>query len=339
MTAMRPTVSVIIPVFNEERHIDGCLDAVAAQTYDGPVEVLVVDGRSTDRTRALVGRRPGVRLLDNPRRIQAAALNIGLREATGDVVVRVDGHCTIAVDYVASCVDALERTGAVMVGGAMRPVAEGWRQRGIAAAMSSRLGAGPARFHLGGPSGWVDTVYLGAYRRENALAVGGYAEDVGVNEDAEFAIRMSARGGIWYDETIRSTYVPRSGFRPVVRQFYRYGRSRAATVRRHPRRLRVRQLLAPGLVVGLLSPQRRPVAAAYGVAVIAGAAARKAGERNAAPAYAVTLPAMHLSWGVGFIVGLLSPPGPPAEPMDGGDAGPGQRIPLDVHPHPVDERP
>lgn len=302
---MQPTVTVAIPVLNEEAHIDACLDAVAAQTYPGIVEVLVVDGGSTDATRAMVAERPGVRLLENPRRIQAAALNIALSEAKGDVLVRVDGHCVIAPDYVAMCVEALQRTGAAMVGGAMTPVAEGALQRGIASAMASKLGAGPARFHHGGASRPVDTVYLGAYPTGLAREVGGYAEDVGVNEDAEFAIRMGAKAPVWFDEAIRSTYVPRSSIKAVGRQFYRYGRSRAATVRRHPGSLAGRQLAAPLLVLGLLAPGRRVVAGAY-LALVAAGCAKEAGKDPAAGAAMVAVvPTMHLSWGIGFLRGLV----------------------------------
>ncbi|MDQ2825401.1 MAG: glycosyltransferase [Actinomycetota bacterium] len=264
-----------------------------------------MDGGSTDATCALVAGRPGVRLLHNPRRIQAAALNIALSEAKGEVFVRVDGHCVIAPDYVERCVEALGLNRAAMVGGAMTPVAEGLIQRGIAAAMASQVGAGPARFHTGGASGGVDTVYLGAYPSELAREVGGYAEDVGVNEDAEFAIRMGARGPVWFDETIRSTYVPRSSIRDVARQFFRYGRSRAATVRRHPTSLAFRQLAAPLLVLGLLSPRRRAVAATYVTVVLASAAGRARRDPVTGAVMAAVVPTMHLSWGVGFLRGLL----------------------------------
>lgn len=301
----KPTVTVAIPVLNEAGHIDVCLDAVEAQTYGRIVEVLVIDGGSTDGTQSLVAQRPGVRMLTNPRRIQAAALNIALAAAKGEVFVRVDGHCEIAPDYVERCVDALELTGAAMVGGAMTPVAAGAVQRGIAAAMASKLGAGPARFHSGGPSCQVDTVYLGAFATEQARNVGGYAEDVGVNEDAEFAIRMRQRGAIWFDDTIHSTYVPRSTLRAVGRQFYRYGRSRAATVRKHPRSIAARQLVAPLLIVGLLSPRRRLVAGTYITLVIVRSGCEVAKDPAAGPAMAAALPTMHLSWGLGFLSGLL----------------------------------
>jgi hypothetical protein len=248
-----------------------------------------------------------VRLLENPRRIQAAALNIALAEADGEVFVRVDGHCVIAPDYVERCVEALEETGAAMVGGAMNPVADEWLPRGIAAAMTSPLGAGPARFHVGGEGAWVDTVYLGAYATALARMVGGYREDVGVNEDAELAIRMRREGGVRFDPSIRSTYIPRSSVRAVVRQFYRYGRSRAATVRHHPADVAPRQLVAPLLVLGLASPWRRPVGAAYAAVIVAAGARQLARDPRSALGFSLALPAMHVPWGLGFLRGLLVP--------------------------------
>jgi succinoglycan biosynthesis protein ExoA len=170
------------------------------------------------------------------------------------------------------------------------------------------MGAGPARFHVhGAPAGWVDTVYLGAYRVADALAVGGYAEDLAVNEDAEFAIRMRARGGVWFDPSIRSTYTPRATFTSLARQFHRYGRGRATTAIRHPRQVRPRQLVAPALVLGLLSGRRREVALAYGALVAGRAVYEAARHPDSAAALAVALPVMHLSWGIGFLRGLVSP--------------------------------
>lgn len=302
MTA--PTVTIAIPVLNEERFIDECLQAVAAQTYGKIVEILVVDGGSEDRTREMATRWQGVRVLDNPRRIQAAALNVAVAAARGDVIVRVDGHCRIAVDYVERAVAALLETGAAMVGGGMSPRASGAVQEAIAAAMASRLGAGPARFHGDAPPGWTDTVYLGAYRTAVAREAGGYSEDVGVNEDAEFAIRMAPRGGIWYDPSIRSEYTPRSSLRALARQFYRYGLSRAATVKKHPRAIAPRQLVSPLLLAALVSPVRRIVAPVY-VGGVLYTAARQARSLRVRTIFALVLPMMHLSWGAGFYVGVV----------------------------------
>ena len=305
--ATRPTVTISIPVLNEEAFIDRCLNALDRQTYARIVEVLVIDGGSTDRTRELASRHRLVRVISNPRRIQSAGLNLALREANGDVFIRVDGHCEVADDYVARCVDSLQQTGAHMVGGAMTPEARGtFLQRGIAAAMSSRLGAGPARFHSGGLAGWVDTVYLGAYRTEDALAIGGYAEDQPTNEDAEFAHRMRQRGGVWFDPTIRSRYVPRSSIRALSRQFWRYGHGRAVTVRKHPASLSPRQLVAPALVILLLSPWRRRATALYLSGVAGRAVLEARSDPGAAVGFALSLPTMHVMWGSGFLFGVLS---------------------------------
>lgn len=302
----QPTVTVAIPTYNESQHIDACLSAVTAQTYPDVIEVLVVDGGSEDDTRALATCHPGVRVINNPGRIQSAALNIAIEAAKGDVLVRVDGHCELAPDYVQAAVRALAETGAAMVGGGMTPVAVGAVQRGIAEAMGSAIGAGPARFHTGGAPGWVDTVYLGVYRTDLARAVGGYATDVGVNEDAEFAHRIGASGGVYYDPAIQSTYVPRSSVAAVAKQFYRYGRSRAKTVRRHPDVLAPRQLAAPALVLGLVSPWRKQVAIAYGVVVLTRAAMTARRDPVAGATVGATLPAMHLSWGIGFLQGIVT---------------------------------
>lgn len=304
--ARRPTVTVTVPVLNEAAHIERCLGAVDRQTHPGIVEVLVVDGGSTDDTVRLAQRHARVRVVVNPHRIQSAALNLALAQAAGEVFVRVDGHCEIAPDYVASCVSALERTGASMVGGAMVPSAGGGLlQRGIAAAMASWLGAGPARFHVGGTPGPVDTVYLGAYRTADAQAVGGYAEDQPVNEDAELAQRMRPRGPVWFDPNIRSTYVPRSTIPALGRQFWRYGQGRAVTVRKHPASLSPRHLVGPVLVLGLLSPWWRKVLAGYLAVVGAGAVHEARSDPTAAPGFAASLPTMHLLWGAGFLLGLI----------------------------------
>jgi glycosyltransferase involved in cell wall biosynthesis len=302
-----PTVTVAVPVLDEEQHLRAALASIAAQTYPEIIEVLVADGGSRDRTREIAASYPGlpVRVLDNPGRIQAAGLNVALRAAQGNVFVRVDGHCVLERDYVERCVATLSDTGASLVGGGMTPESDGRVQRGIATAMSSRFGAGPARFHTGGEPGWVDTVYLGAFVTELGRRVGGYAEDVGVNEDAELAIRLGRIGGVWYEPTIRSRYTPRSDLTALGRQFFRYGRSRALTIRRHPRTIRARQLAAPGLVLALASPWRRPVALVYVAGIAARTAIETAGDRRSAAGFAASLPTMHLAWGAGFLSGLV----------------------------------
>lgn len=316
-----PTVSVLVPTYQEAEAIDGCLASVSRQTYPAVVETLVIDGGSDDGTQARAASHPGVTVLDNPDRIQAVALNIGIEAAIGEILVRVDGHCVIADDYVERCVAALEKTGAAMVGGGMNPLAEGVLQEGIAAAMASRFGAGPARFHAGGAAGWVDTVYLGAYRRDVVRSVGGYAE-VAFNEDAELAHRMSDKGGVWLDPSIRSTYVPRSSLGALARQFFRYGWGRAGTAKRHPASVKPRQLAAPALLASVVVlPRRRWVLSAYVAGVIAATTIDGGKGFVRKGVFCLALPIMHGAWGVGFLVGLLLAPKTPAPALPNGDDG------------------
>jgi glycosyltransferase involved in cell wall biosynthesis len=302
--AEHPTVTVAVPTLDEEAHIVACLSAIEAQSYDSIVEVLVLDGGSSDSTRDLASGFAGVTIVDNPGRLQAVALNLAIETAKGEVLVRVDAHAVIEPEYVERAVEALVATGAAMVGGQQLPVAASWRGRAIAAAMRSPYGAGPARFRTGGEPGWVDTVYLGAYRVDTARTAGGYLP-VAVNEDAEFAIRMADQGGVWFEPSIRASYAPRPSFTKLARQYFRYGVGRAETLRRHPGTVSLRQLAAPALVVALLSPWRRKVAVAYlgGLIVLAGRESRE--DPTVGPGLVVALPAMHLPWGVGFLVGLL----------------------------------
>ncbi len=230
--------------------------------------------------------------------------------ATGEIFVRVDARTTIEADYVERCVEALERTEAAMVGGPLRYTATTPLERGLRAAMASRLGAGPAPFRREESEGrYVDTVYLGAYRLETIRALGGYDEWFGGNEDAELAFRAQRAGGVYLDPAIRSSYAVREGFRPLWRQFQRYGKARAVTIRKHPSSLSARQLAVPVLVAGLLSPWRKPVLAAYAATVL-GRAALEAVDEGAweGVAMAAALPTMHAAWAVGFGVGIVQGP-------------------------------
>jgi succinoglycan biosynthesis protein ExoA len=301
-----PGVTVALPVLNEAAHIEGCLAAVMGQTYPRVVEILVVDGGSSDATRVIAARFPGVRIVDNPGRLQSAGLNVALREARGDVMVRIDGRTVVAADYVDQCVTALTRSGAALVGGPIEPQGTTFVERAVGAALTSTLGAGPARFRRADSSAaWTDIVYLGAARVDVLRRLGGYDESFATNEDGELLHRLADDGGVWFDPAIRSSYRPRNSFAGFMRQYYLYGTGRAATVRKYPESLRLRQLAAPLLVLGLLSPWRRKVALAYLGVVAVGAGRAMKDDPALGAGLAVALPVMHLSWGAGFLAGLI----------------------------------
>jgi succinoglycan biosynthesis protein ExoA len=313
-------VTLAIPCFNEERHIEACLTDVFAQDYPAELfEVLVADGMSTDRTReilrAIATRYPDrMRVLDNPRRLQAPAMNAMIAAARGDVIVRMDVHARYAPDYVTQCVAVLEETGADNVGGAQRAVAETWFQRALCAALDSPLGVGGARYRDPETEGFVDTVFLGAFRRNVLESVGGYDDNAVTNEDAELNQRILEAGGkVFLSRKIVVHYTPRSSFRALARQYFKYGKGRARTLLKHRRYPTIRPALPFLMVAGgatlLVVPPLQLVAplafGLYGAAALVDAlrVSRRHG-LALAPVVAAIFPVLHVSHGVGFAAGL-----------------------------------
>ena len=175
-----PPVSVIMPVRNEERHLKVAVERVLAQDYPGDFEVVIAVGPSTDRTEEIAAQRatPGarVRVVENAAGRTPNGLNAAIKAARHDVIVRVDGHGLLSPGYIRRAVEVLRETGAANVGGVMQAEGETDFEQAVARAMSSPLGIGGARFHLGGTAGPADTVYLGAFRRDVLDRVGGYDE-------------------------------------------------------------------------------------------------------------------------------------------------------------------
>ena len=253
---MEPLVTVIMPIRNEEAFIARSLGAVLAQDYPADrLDVLIADAMSDDQTAAVIHSLPGVervQIIPNPRRIQAAGLNVAIPQARGNIIIRVDGHTVIAPDYVRQCVRALQTTGALNVGGPMDPVGITPTGKAIAVAGKSSF-AVPSAFHISERTQYTDTVYLGAWPRQVFDQVGVYNEHVGVNEDYELNYRIRKAGGeIYFSPDIRSQYFGRQTLRALVRQYFRYGRSKMMVLRDHPASVRWRHLVAPAFVAGLV---------------------------------------------------------------------------------------
>jgi succinoglycan biosynthesis protein ExoA len=328
MNASLPSVSVVMPVRNEERHLRAAVQRVLAQDYAGDFDVTLAVGPSRDATadvaEALAAEFANVHVVSNPSGSTPAGLNAAIGASSGEIVVRVDGHAMIPTDYVTTAVQALDRTGADNVGGIMAAEGIGDFERAVAAAMTSRFGVGDAAFHVGGQEGPALTVYLGCFRRSALDRVGCYDESMERAQDWELNLRIRESGGVvYFIPDLHVTYRPRHSLRALARQYFDYGRWRREVARRHPSTVSVRYLAAPLSVVGICTGV---MVGAVGVAtgrsgwVIVGVlpaavyaggnviASVVTGVRTHDAAVAVRLPSvfatMHGAWGVGFLRGV-----------------------------------
>ncbi|MBV9213971.1 MAG: glycosyltransferase [Actinobacteria bacterium] len=321
----RVDASVLTPVLNEERHIREAVAAMQAQRFDGELEFLFMDGRSEDRTRAiledLARSDPRIRIFDNPGRSSTAGLNVGLRHARGDYLVRMDAHTFYPEDYIARGVERLRRGDVVWVAGPQVPFGtDAWSRR-VALALRTWLGTGgSARWEAGmdgaGEKDLDTGVFAGLWRRSTVDDHGGWDEGWPINQDSELAARVLAGGGrIVSLPELAARYVPRNSLRGLARQYWRYGNYRAKTASRHPSSLERRQLFAPALAIVLVAaaaaptPLRRLARASLGayaalILVTSARAMPEAGPRDAASLPAI-FAVMHLAWGFGFLSGSV----------------------------------
>ncbi|MBM4016446.1 MAG: glycosyltransferase [Planctomycetes bacterium] len=317
-----PCVTVLMPVRNEARHIAATLTSLLAQDLPPErYEIVVMDGRSTDGTQAILAefaaRDARVRWFDNPGVIVSTALNRGFSHARGEWIARADGHSNYAPDYLRSALATATARGADVVGGPM--VARGELtpfQHSVAVALGSRFGMGGAAFHFADRSGPAESVYLGFFRADALRRFGPFHEELVRNQDDEWFARARSRGAtVWLDASIRSSYSPRRDWRSLLRQYFEYGLYKPAALRCVPGSLRARQLAPSALLLALLLPLVAGIpslAAAAAVAyagVLAAAVAATRGERqrgwNAALRLVGVLATMHLGYGAGFLAGLF----------------------------------
>lgn len=327
-----PPVSVIVPARNAEATLSEALESILAQDYEAGFEVIVADGSDRGDTREVVRARfPSVRLVANPDHSIPSGLNRALDAARYQVIARCDARATLPPGYLTRAVGTLRRTGAANVGGRVRPTGSTFFERAVALTTSAPIGAGDARYRVGGPEGPVDTVFPGVFRRSALEAVGGWDESLLRNEDYELNWRLRENGGsVWFDPGLVASYRPRGSLATLARQYFDYGRWKRAVLARHPRSWRPRQL-APPVLLGALAasaalaaagagvlafaPAASATAAAllyaaaacplgYAVLLLVGAAAiglrRRCPEAGLVPLAAATV---HLAWAAGFLAG------------------------------------
>lgn len=306
-----------MPVLNEERHLADAVRSVLAQEYAGELEVVVAVGPCTDATMevadSVAAADPRVTVVENPSGRTPDGLNAALGVARHEIIVRMDGHGELSPGYIARAVQVMQETGAANVGGVMAAEGQTDFERAVALAMRSRLGLGSARFHVGGPAGPAETVFLGVFQRDWLRRVGGYDSTYSRAQDWEMNWRIRQLGGVvWFDPELEVTYRPRPNLRALSRQYFTTGQWRRRVMQQHPSSVSARYLAPPvtlaavtlGTLGGFVWRPAWLAPLGYAAAVTAGGLAMGA---RSGPAVAARVPGvlatMHLAWGAGFLRG------------------------------------
>lgn len=320
-----PLVSIVLPIRNEVNYIKNTLTAVFAQDYPAEsLEILIADGESTDGTREIISQisqnlQHTIKVIDNSQKIVPTALNAALSQANGDIIIRVDGHTIVASDYIRQCVSVLQKSEADNVGGKMHAVGENYFGKVVAIATSTPFGVGGGRFHYSDYEEWVDTVYMGAWRRDVFERIGLFDEELVRDQDDEFNYRLRANGGkILLSPKIKSKYTVRGTPAKLWKQYFQYGYWKVRVLQKHPRQMRPRQFIPPlfvlillvGIVVWIFSSLEWVLLALIGRAYLGANFIMSlwAASQNGwsyLPLLPITYAILHLSYGLGFLVGLF----------------------------------
>jgi glycosyltransferase involved in cell wall biosynthesis len=329
---MHPSVSIIVPCYNEQATIRSLLDAILAQNYThSKMNVIIADGLSHDNTLAVIAdfqrEHPdlSVFVIPNARRTIPSSLNLAIKSAQGEIIVRLDAHSMPIPEYVARCVQTLEEGKGSCVGGlwTIQPGGDGWIARSIAAAAAHPLGVGDAMYRLEAKPGAVDTVPFGAFRRTLIDKIGGFDETLLTNEDYEFNTRVRRSGGVvWLNPQIRSTYVARASLAELAKQYWRYGYWKFRMLSRYPSTIRWRQALPPLFVLSLICLSLFSIFVSglsillfseiifYLLVLVTAGVIVAVRQRRPliAPGLLIAIMTMHLTWGGGFLWSLVSSP-------------------------------
>ena len=251
------TVSVVIPMRNEEKYIGKCLDSLLAQEWDGgSLEVVVVNGESEDGSKQIVENMmpifPRLKLLDNPRQITPVSLNMGVKAATGDVIIILGAHSYVAKDFVSKNLHFLDTMAVDCVGGSISPVGDTYQGEAIALAMSSPIGVGNAFYRYSKVQRLVDTVQFGAYRREIFYRIGYFDEELVRNQDFELNHRIVSTGGrILLAPQVHGYYVVRSSIPKLFKQYFDYGFWKTKVISKEVGAFRLRYQIPPIFIMAL----------------------------------------------------------------------------------------
>lgn len=320
-----PFVSIVMPVRNEEEYIERSLNAVCSQFYPHSLlEIIIADGESTDNTRLLIEdikakTEIALKIVNNEKKTAPCGLNLAIAEAHGEIIIRVDGHCEIAADYVLNCVKYLQSGKAECIGGPIETIGETLTAQAVAVAMSSSFGVGGSAFRCSNNREmYVDTVAFPGYKRSIFEKLGGFNEELVRNQDDEFNYRLRKNGGrILLAPDICSRYYSRSNLKSLWRQYYQYGFWKVRVLQLYPKQMSLRQFVPFAFVVSIAffailsfftEFGKWTLIAALGLYVLANfAATLRAASRIryiALPIVFASFSILHFSYGLGFIVGL-----------------------------------
>lgn len=319
MSGIGDSILAVIPTLNEEAHVEACLRSIIGDDPEmARVRIIVVDGGSSDRTRAIVqglaAEFPNVRLIDNPARLQSAAINRAVREEAGPghrILVRCDAHSHYPPGFVLAVARTLVARDVASVVVPMDAVGTTGFGRAAAWIVDTPLGSGGAAHRGGLRSRFVDHGHHAGFALDWFRRIGGYDPGFSHNEDAEYDHRLALAGGrVWLDADIRVVYTMRPTFARLARQYYLYGRGRARTLVKHGVRPKLRQilpalvciLLLASLVLAPVAPVLLLLPAGYLALLVAAGIWMALRHRTPAGLLAgAALGAMHLCWGAGFL--------------------------------------
>ena len=257
---MALTVSVILPVYNEEKFISNCIESLLHQSFPKKeMEILFIDGNSDDRTVSIITRYSRsdpdfIRVINNPNRTQAYAMNIGIREAKGKYIIRLDAHSDYDEQYISECVRLLETEKYQNVGGIAETCSRTKFGQIVALMMSSRFGVGNSQFRTSSEGGFVDTVPFGAFRKDYLLEIGGFDERLDRNEDNEINYRIRKRGGkVYLSPTIKFKYYCRDSLDGILRMAFQNGKWTVIASKLCPGSMSLRHLIPLIFVLSLIT--------------------------------------------------------------------------------------
>lgn len=312
---------IVIPCLNEEKHIEPLIGKLGQALDELDARIVVADGGSADRTREIVreiaGKDPRVLLIDNPKRLQSAAINLAV-ETFGDeyqYFIRIDAHGDYPADYCQTLVREADATGADSVVVAMRTMGFSAFQKATAVAQNSKLGNGGSKHREGAKGHWAEHGHHALMRVAAFRSVGGYDETFSHNEDAELDYRLHKAGfRIWLTDKTAMTYYPRSSVPTLFRQYLGYGRGRARNILKHRSMPSLRQMLPLAVVpifIGAFLAILNWVAvipiSLWAIACIAYGFWIALGEKNPyGPLAAISAMVMHFAWSMGFWMEVLS---------------------------------